>query len=141
MGVKYLVTPAEVNTVRPQGYRYPVGLTISIAGTPALINVFTSSGTWASPSYVTEIETLVVAGGGAAAAYHGGGGGAGGLLYSSNFPVGPSITYTVTIGAGGSAGMDPHTARRGVWSFRSGDSGDGGCSDGETRRACRSSAW
>ena len=71
---------------------------------------FTSSGTFAVPSGVTQItEVLVVAGGGGGAGGHngcmsGGGGGAGGLVFMPNHPVSPGGTITVTVGCGGAQG-------------------------------------
>ena len=109
MTIDYIISDTNAAFVRPQGYRYPVGLpTFVILGNTS-VDEFTSSNTWVAPS-VTEVEVLVVAGGGGAAGYWGGGGGAGGLVYSSNFPVNPGTTYTITIGAGGSAGTTPFPA-------------------------------
>jgi hypothetical protein len=48
-----------------------------------------------------NIEYLVVAGGGSGGIDGGGGGGAGGLRYSSSYEITRGITYTVTVGAGG----------------------------------------
>ena len=48
----------------------------------------------------SDVDYLVVAGGGGGGMNSGGGGGAGGLRISSNFPI-TSITYPITIGAGG----------------------------------------
>jgi len=62
---------------------------------------FTSSGTFSVPSGVTSItEVLVVGGGGGGSR---GGGGGGGLIFMPEYPVTPSGTITVTIGAGGCA--------------------------------------
>lgn len=100
MGVKYLITPSEVNTVRPQGYRYPVGLTPIIipvsanaatnttGGTQTIdgdyaVHTYTTSGTFFFDNQVGEsvdVEYLVIAGGGAGGRDIGGGGGAGGLF-------------------------------------------------------------
>jgi len=52
---------------------------------------------------LTSVEVLVVAGGGAGGPTAGGGGGAGGLIYNTQFPVVLQQSYTVTVGAGGSA--------------------------------------
>jgi hypothetical protein len=74
------------------------------------VETFTSAGstTWTAPSWVTEIEVLVVAGGGGGGWDVGGGGGAGGLIYEPAFSVTPGQSYTVTIGSGG-AGADVNT--------------------------------
>jgi len=51
----------------------------------------------------SSVDYLLVAGGGGGGGPQGGlgGGGAGGLIYTSNYPVTPGNTITVTIGAGG----------------------------------------
>jgi hypothetical protein len=68
----------------------------------ARIETFTSgTTTWTAPSWVTEVEVLVVAGGGGGGWDVGGGGGAGGLIYRPAFTVTPGQSYTVTVGTGG----------------------------------------
>ena len=63
---------------------------------------FTSSGTFAVPSGVTSLDSvLVVAGGAAGGTHHGGGGGAGGLVYMPAVPVSPGGTIAITVGCGG----------------------------------------
>jgi len=71
------------------------------------INTFTTVGTtsWTCPAGVTEVEVLVVAGGGAGGSEHSGGGGAGGVIYKPKFPVEPGTSYTITVGAGGTANI------------------------------------
>jgi len=64
---------------------------------------FTSSGTFSVPSYVTEVDVLVVAGGGSGGSTVGSGGGAGGLIFFPCYPVTSSGTITVTVGCGGPA--------------------------------------
>ena len=65
---------------------------------------FTSSGTFAVPSGVTSLNSvLVIAGGGAAGPEHGGGGGAGGLIFMPAVPVTPGGTIAVTVGDGGTS--------------------------------------
>tara|TARA_A100001011_G_scaffold161211_1_gene169570 strand:+ start:1948 stop:3576 length:1629 start_codon:yes stop_codon:yes gene_type:complete len=69
---------------------------------------FTSSGTFAVPSGVSSLDSvLVVAGGAAAGNDHGGGGGAGGLVFMPAYPVTPGGTITVTVGNGASG--NPNT--------------------------------
>ena len=51
-----------------------------------------------------NVEYLVVAGGGAGGYDVAGGGGGGGLIYNSAYPATTASPYTVTIGAGGTAG-------------------------------------
>ena len=55
------------------------------------------------PSYAESVETLVVGGGGPGGYYAGGGGGAGGLVYNAALAVQGGMTYTVKVGAGGTA--------------------------------------
>ena len=63
---------------------------------------FTSSGTFAVPSGVTSLDSvLVVAGGAGGSRDNGGGGGAGGLVFMPDYPVTPGGTITVTVGDGG----------------------------------------
>jgi len=63
---------------------------------------FTSSGTFAVPSGVSNLDAvLVVAGGGSGGAQHAGGGGAGGLVFMPCVPVTPGGTIAITIGCGG----------------------------------------
>ena len=70
---------------------------------------FTASGTFAVPSGVTSLDSvLVIAGGGGGGGGHNGtisgaGGGAGGLVFMPNHPVTPG-TITVTVGSGGAWG-------------------------------------
>lgn len=56
---------------------------------------------------LTAVEVLVVAGGGSGAQAHGtntvGGGGGGGVVYAKSYAVTPGSSYTVTVGAGGTA--------------------------------------
>ena len=54
------------------------------------------------PRTVSTVDSLVVAGGGGGGGNHGGGGGAGGLLYGT-YSVSANTSYTITVGAGGTA--------------------------------------
>jgi hypothetical protein len=72
---------------------------------------FTTSGTWTCPAGVTsvQIEAWGAGGGGAGASsssnlYSGGGGAGGNYAKQTTITVVPGQTYTVTIGAGGTAG-------------------------------------
>ena len=63
---------------------------------------FTSSGTLAIPSGISNLNfVMVVAGGGSGGAQHAGGGGAGGLVFMPCVPVTPGGTIAVTVGCGG----------------------------------------
>ena len=62
------------------------------------------------PATDYNVELLVVGGGGGGGgntgdSWNGGGGGAGGLIYYSSYPVSAGTKYTVTVGAGGTAGI------------------------------------
>jgi hypothetical protein len=67
------------------------------------VQSFTTMGssTWTAPADVTSVEVLVVAGGGGGSGHSSGGGGAGGLIYNTNYPVTPGVTYPIVVGAGG----------------------------------------
>ena len=81
----------------------------------------TSSGTdgsgtcsWAVPTGITRIKTLVVAGGGGGGGtYWAGGGGAGGVVYHPNYTVASGTIYSVAIGAGGAAGTNSAATSKG----------------------------
>ena len=82
------------------------GDTITVSGSYR-IHTFNSSGTLAFntlPIY-GNVQYLVVAGGGGGAATVGGGGGAGGFLTANTYSVSLGNTITVTVGAGGVAGI------------------------------------
>lgn len=57
-------------------------------------------------------EILLVGGGGGGGSQVGGGGGAGGLLYSSEYGLNKSSTYSVTIGSGGAGGPTQQSSSR-----------------------------
>ena len=96
------------------------------------VQSFTSSTTWTAPAGVTSVNYLVVAGGGgggsaATGISMGGGGGAGGLL-QGQLTVVPGTTYTVTVGAGGSAGTNGGNSVFGSITATGGGAGAGGIS-------------
>jgi hypothetical protein len=65
------------------------------------------SGSWDAPADVTEVEYLVVGGGGGSGGGFdtgGGGGGGGGMVLTETTSVTPGSSYTIQVGAGGSAG-------------------------------------
>lgn len=115
----------RIETTRPTGFTFPLGLTFgklvlasqnafptSTGGTKTTdstnsVHTFTTSGTF-KPSFTGTIEYLGIAGGGGGGPTgpgggSGGGGGAGGLVYLHNAPVERDVSYTITVGAGGSA--------------------------------------
>ncbi len=93
MGVRYFNAKQVTGAfLRPQGYRFPVGLTILSSGP-------------------TSVDYLVIAGGaGGGGGYPtittGGGGGAGGFRTASGFSISQGTPYSITIGGGGSG--DPN---------------------------------
>jgi len=79
----------------------------SFTATGPVISSFTSSGTFAVPSGITQLTAvMVVAGGGGGGGDNGGGAGAGGLIFMPNYPVNPGGTLTVTVGSGGTGSSD-----------------------------------
>ena len=87
MSVKFLNTGVTVNTIRPTGWKFPVGLT-NYGGDA-----------YDGPS---TVDYLVVAGGGgsggggAGSGYYSGGGGAGGFQTGSGFSITRGTSYSVT---------------------------------------------
>ena len=77
----------------------------------SVVRAFTESQVWTVPAGVTSVDYLVVAGGGGGGGgvpspgANGGAGGAGGFRSGTAFPVTPAANYSVTVGAGGSAGI------------------------------------
>lgn len=72
--------------------------------------VFTSSGTWTCPAGVTSINVEAYGGGGGGGrANRGGGGGGGGYSATTSIAVTPGAAYTITVGAGGTAGNNTVT--------------------------------
>jgi len=87
----------------------PQGASLTMDG-PHCVLSFTVAGTtsWRPPVWVSTADVLVVAGGGGGGYRHGGGGGAGGLLYTQNMAVTSNQSYSVSVGAGGSAATGTH---------------------------------
>ena len=101
-------------TINDTGYvNLPVGTSSNrTSANNATVVSFTTIGstTWTAPAGVNYIEVLVVGGGGSGSGSRGAsngspGGGGGGVIYSSAYPVIPSTTYTVVVGAGGTGGL------------------------------------
>jgi GEVED domain-containing protein/Ig-like domain-containing protein len=74
-------------------------------------SIFTTSGTWKCPAGVTSINIEAYGAGGGSGRggsnnkEGGGGGGGGAYVSASSVAVTPGVTYTITIGAGGAAGI------------------------------------
>ena len=74
--------------------------------------LFSASGTWVCPRGITSIKVDMLGGGGAGGGYYdnsgnsagGGGGGGGQALLNQVVTVVPMTSYTITLGAGGTAG-------------------------------------
>ena len=71
-------------------------------------HTYTTTGTSGfTPTVSGNVEVLVVAGGGGGGGLrHGAGGGGGGVVYKTYYPVISGRAYTVTVGAGGTAGTN-----------------------------------
>ena len=73
------------------------------------VHVFTSSGVFTLPAYVSTVtaQVFVVGGGGGGGGNNGGGGGGGGgVINSSTYILSPGFPYVVTIGSGGTIGVN-----------------------------------
>ena len=89
---------------------------LDVSGTTYRVHKFTTSGTFTVNQTISNVQFLIQAGGAGGAGWSGGGGGAGGLRASvsgNNSGGGASAeseltlnsgTYTITVGAGGTAG-------------------------------------
>ncbi|MFM6941086.1 MAG: glycine-rich domain-containing protein [Candidatus Planktophila sp.] len=111
-------------TISTQLISAPVAQAATVGSSPCISNVQTSgtavvasaggncyvaflsgSNTWTPPTGVTQADLLIIAGGGAGGSgAWAGGGGAGGVVYVANKSVTSSTTYSLAVGAGGSAG-------------------------------------
>ena len=110
MSVEFLNNNFNVNTVRPTGYKFPVGLNQDIGGD--VRKVFGTTQSFTIPTGVTSIDYLVVAGGGGGGTnpggtpggttYNGTGGGGAGGFRTGTVAVTPGASMTITVGAGGS---------------------------------------
>ena len=87
--------------------------TFSITATDAQNQGVARSFSITITAVVSEVEYLVVAGGGGGGANIGGGGGAGGLRTATGLAVSPGVPITVTVGAGGVAGVTGGVAFQG----------------------------
>ena len=115
---------------RPEGYKYPVGLSFGVTGTTEgvpqanvatnttggtqtvvdneTIHTFTDSDAFVwSSSQPGFIDYVVVGGGGGGGGNNGGGGGAGGVLMRERYHLDAGSNCQITIGAGGTGGTGP----------------------------------
>jgi hypothetical protein len=76
---------------------------VTSGSTVSTFSNFTSSGTFTTPAYVTQVDVLVVGGGGGGGDNYGGGGGGGQVIEQIGYSVLGSIS--VSVGAGGSRGI------------------------------------
>jgi hypothetical protein len=101
MPIRFLKVPNSdsLRTSRPTGFKFPVGLSGSVAN--------------------TTVDYLVVAGGGAGGSGLGGGGGAGGLTIASGQSLSSGANYSISVGAGGTFSGSPFNieGNPGSWSF------------------------
>lgn len=84
---------------------------------------FTSSSSWTAPAGVTVATVLLVGGGGAGGGanantnHRTGGGGGGGQVVLATVPVTPGVSYTITLGAGGTGASAANGGKGGDSSF------------------------
>lgn len=102
---------------------------------PVSSNLFTSSGSLTIPDGITEVYLTMIGGGGGggyavSSGVGGGGGGAGQCVINHRMTVTPGNTYTITIGAGGSAGNDGGSTSFGSFSVSGGNKGGNGSTGG-----------
>ena len=90
--------------------------------------VYTSAGTytWVAPSGVTSVSVVAVGGGGSGGHYFGWGGGGGGLGWKNNIPVTAGNSYTVVVGAGGTALNETATGNASTYGVGSVSASNGG---------------
>ena len=119
---------------------YPELAATTTSGTDTIVSFprsyITSSGGWATPTGVTEVDALIVAGGGAggqardSSGWRGGGGGGGGFQEVTDVSVTPGTSYGVEIGQGGLAGIgtssDSTSGQNSTFSAHSTESVGGG---------------
>ena len=86
----------------------PTGPSTGNAGNGEII--FTSSGNWTAPAYVTSVSMVGVGGGQGGGWAPFGGGGGGGLAWVNSYPVVAGRTYTIVVGAGGAGAPTPSPA-------------------------------
>ena len=95
------------------------------------MTVYTSPGTFTTPSTTTQIKVTVVGGGGGAGGPGAGSGGGGGGAAIYVGPVSASTGYTVTVGTGGGQAASGNTSSFGALASATGGStGSGGNSNG-----------
>jgi hypothetical protein len=78
---------------------------LNVSTSQTMLLQYTTVGTtsWVAP-FTGNVKTLLVAGGGGSGGAIAGGGGGGGVIYNSSFSVSKGTSYTMTVGAGGTAG-------------------------------------
>jgi len=78
------------------------------------IHVFTSLQQFTTPASFNKTVSYTIIGGGGGAQYDGGGGGGAGAWREGTFPIGANQNITVTVGAGGVAGVEGSTPNSGT---------------------------
>jgi len=116
MSVKFLNQNITVNTVRPTGFKFPVGLPVATSN--------------------TVVDYLVVAGGGASNyEIRGDAGGAGGFRTASGFSISSGTSYPVTVGGGGPVSPADIAGPKGsnsIWGTIISEGGGGGGRAGQS---------
>ena len=116
----------------------PQGCTTSTVGSDTVVTC-TSDGTITIPANVSTVRYLVVAGGGGGGGIDSGsedgagGGGAGGVRYGNSFTVTAGASYSVVVGAGGTAGTGAANGGNGgnsTFSTLTATGGGGGAREG-----------
>ena len=80
-------------------------MTVTQFGSDCILT-FTSATSWTIPTGATSVRVLLVGGGAGGAGDGGGGGGGGAILNGLSVPVTPGTTANVTVGAGGTSGVN-----------------------------------
>ena len=140
MSVDFKFNKIQLQRTRPEGFKFPIGLSSGFltptgnsatdtegglqrclaggAGTPGTVATGNTFHIFANPSgsgtfkpaFTGEVDVLVVGAGSGGASMGGGGGGGGGIAFAQNFPVVDDRDYTVVIGAGGAGATAPAPA-------------------------------
>ena len=101
-----------IPSIQSYGGNVITGMVLS-SGISYAVHVFTASGLFTLPLYLstTTAQVLVVGGGGGGGGNGGGGGGGGGgVIDSSTYTLSPGFPYAVEVGAGGTPGVNAGVA-------------------------------
>ncbi len=96
-GTGATVSPTPFSTCSPSSSASGGFTTVTFTSTTTCV--------WTAPTGVTSIRTLLVGGGGGGGTHVAGGGGGGGVVDATSTSVTPGNSYTISVGAGGSAAV------------------------------------